>query len=477
MAKAKKVAASVPVDGPWAIPDGWRWEALGGLGKWTGGGTPSKARADFWNGGTIPWVSPKDMKRPLLDSSEDMITADAVVGSSAKMVNRGSVLCVMRSGILRHTFPVAVNLIDVTLNQDMRALTPRADVNPRYLAYYLELSGQTVLDTASKGGTTVNSIEVTRFDRHPVPIPGLDSQRLIVARIDELLAEIGDGEAALRRARDDLGTWRKALLKAAVTGELTSDWRAANPPTETGADLLARILVERRKRWDTVTRTDRKGYAAPAGPNVGKLPEIPASWAWSNIDQLATRVTKGSSPGWQGFEYQPQGILFVRSQNVGWGRLLLGERVYVDKRFNEVESKAVLKPGDVLLNIVGASIGRACKASVVVDGANTNQAVAGIRPVSEALSDWLVAWLVSPAGQAAVFKNVVETARANLSLEQVRAIPVPLPPPGEIQTALAAYHDAIDAHALAVDDVTSQLGLSKTLRQSVLAAAFRGELA
>ena len=67
-----------------------------------------------------------------------------------------------------------------------------------------------------------------------------------MARIDELFAEIAEGEAALERARQGLDTWRRALLKAAVTGELTRDWREANRPTETGADLLARILAPRR---------------------------------------------------------------------------------------------------------------------------------------------------------------------------------------------------------------------------------------
>ncbi len=74
----------------------------------------------------------------------------------------------------------------------------------------------------------------------PIPLRS-NVQRSIVARIDELFTDLDDGEAALARARTDLGTWRKALLKAAVTGELTADWRTANPPTETGADLLARI--------------------------------------------------------------------------------------------------------------------------------------------------------------------------------------------------------------------------------------------
>src|SRR3977135_1293471 len=89
--------------GPWALPEGWCWTPLGDLGTWMGGGTPSKANAAFWSNGTVPWVSPKDMKVAVIGETEDKITADAVEGSSAKYVPEGSVLMVMRSGILRHS--------------------------------------------------------------------------------------------------------------------------------------------------------------------------------------------------------------------------------------------------------------------------------------------------------------------------------------------------------------------------------------
>ena len=111
-------------EGPWRLPEGWVWTRLGGLGSWTGGGTPSKSNPDYWRGGSIPWVSPKDMKSDVIGETEDSITEDAVAGSATKYVPAGSVLMVMRSGILRHTFPVAINDRTVTVNQDLRALTP-----------------------------------------------------------------------------------------------------------------------------------------------------------------------------------------------------------------------------------------------------------------------------------------------------------------------------------------------------------------
>src|SRR5437868_13866969 len=106
------------------LPHGWIWVPLGQLGSWMGGGTPSKSVAAYWANGSIPWVSPKDMKAEIIQDSEDHITEAAVASSATKFVPTGSVLMVMRSGILRHTFPVAVNADRVTVNQDLRALVP-----------------------------------------------------------------------------------------------------------------------------------------------------------------------------------------------------------------------------------------------------------------------------------------------------------------------------------------------------------------
>lgn len=128
--------SDVGVKGPWALPEGWCWATLGELGSWIGGGTPSKANQGFWTNGTIPWVSPKDMKVAVIGVTEDLITPEAVEGSSTKYVAAGSILMVMRSGILRHSFPVAIPDRTVTLKQDLRALTPRSGIVPSYVAGY-----------------------------------------------------------------------------------------------------------------------------------------------------------------------------------------------------------------------------------------------------------------------------------------------------------------------------------------------------
>lgn len=106
------------------LPRGWLSVPLSSLGRWSGGGTPSKAQASFWKDGFLPWVSPKDMKVERIHDSEDHITEEAVRRSATKLIPSGSVLFVTRSGILAHTFPVAVTTVEVTVNQDLKAVTP-----------------------------------------------------------------------------------------------------------------------------------------------------------------------------------------------------------------------------------------------------------------------------------------------------------------------------------------------------------------
>ena len=111
-------------DPPFDIPTRWTWARLHTLGKLKGGGTPSKARDDFWNG-SIPWVSPKGMKVDYLSDAQLSITEAAIAHSAANLIEPDSVLFVVRGMILAHSFPIAVTRVPLAINQDMKALVPK----------------------------------------------------------------------------------------------------------------------------------------------------------------------------------------------------------------------------------------------------------------------------------------------------------------------------------------------------------------
>jgi type I restriction enzyme, S subunit len=468
---AKRAAVDVgPVEGPWDLPDGWRWERLGDLGKWFGGGTPSKQQPEFWTEGDIPWVSPKDMKRFELDDTQDHITSAGIAGSAAKLVPAQSVVCVMRSGILKHSFPVAIINRPMTLNQDMRAVRPDDCLQPRYLAYFLKSAAQSILHECSKDGTTVDSIEASRLMETPVPLPGENVQRQIVARIDALFAEIDEGEAALAAARSGVETYRKALLKAAVTGELTADWRAANPPQESGEQLLQRILTDRRTRWHADPKNARKTSVEPSGPDTDGLPELPDGWVWASVGQLGDVVTGGTPPASDKSAFDGLTPFFTPTDlNAGYG-------LNSSTRTISESALARLRPipaNSVLVTCIGATIGKTGLTQVA--GA-TNQQINAICGCSPEVADFLFAYFYGPVGRGLVVSNASATTLPILNKGDFSQLAVPLPPFAElieINRILAKSRADEPERTEMIEEANEA---ASTLRQSILAAAFRGEL-
>lgn len=194
------------------LPKGWTTTSLAELGEWVGGGTPSKAVRAYWENGSIPWVSPKDMKRRVVRDSEDHITLTAVQRSATHLVPAGAVLVVTRSGILRHTLPVAVAGVPVAINQDLKALIPYGTVVPAYVAWYLRLQEQQILRECSKDGTTVQSVETNRLLNFPIPLAPTTEQERVVESIEEQFVHIDAGLDLLCGADSKLQPFGDSLL-------------------------------------------------------------------------------------------------------------------------------------------------------------------------------------------------------------------------------------------------------------------------
>jgi len=163
---------------------------LGELCKGQSGSTPSKKVLAFWRNGDVPWVSPKDMKAREIKDAIDHITRKAVEERRAPMVPEGSILFVVRSGILQRLVPVAVTRESVSINQDMRAFTPRrGDALPDFLLAYFEAKQERLLRLV-KWSTTVQSINKEELESFPVPLPPIEIQQKIVSAVNEFQAKI-----------------------------------------------------------------------------------------------------------------------------------------------------------------------------------------------------------------------------------------------------------------------------------------------
>ena len=156
------------------------------LADFKGGGTPSKKNKDFW-GGDIPWVSPKDMKWTFINNSQDKITSIAIEESSTKLIKSGAVISVVRSGILKNTWPLAINTVDVTLNQDMKALICSEKINNYFLLYYLKNYSRKILGTVR--GTTADNISTKVFKNIPIKLPELEKQLVFMRIVKAIMKE------------------------------------------------------------------------------------------------------------------------------------------------------------------------------------------------------------------------------------------------------------------------------------------------
>lgn len=185
------------------------------LGEWSGGNTPSKANAAYWTAGTIHWISPKDMKVDEITMSEDRISESALKEGRVTLVPEGSVLVVTRSGILSHTLPVAVTKIPLTINQDLKALTPKPGVLPRYVAHALRGASHRILKQCSKHGTTVPSIETNALLNFEIPLVDLGEQHSIVAEVEKQFSRLDEAVANLKAAID-----RAEMLRASILSNL-----------------------------------------------------------------------------------------------------------------------------------------------------------------------------------------------------------------------------------------------------------------
>lgn len=374
---------------------------------------------------------------------------------------------------------------------EFHVLRPNDEIDSKYLYYYVstkQFRGEA--ERHMTGAVGQRRVPAPYLKDCLIPVAPPKQQQRIVAEIEKQFSRLDEAVANLKRVKANLKRYKATVLKAAVEGKLTEEWRKAHPDVEPASKLLDRILAERRAKWEEaeLAKMEAKGkapkndkwkakYKEPATPDASDLPELAAGWVWTNFDQVTERVTKGSSPNWQGFEYSEKGIPFVRSQNVGWGVTDLSDVAFLPQEFNEKEKKSILREGDVLLNIVGASIGRAAIAPSTVEGGNVNQAVAVIRLLGPDVSnEFVLLYLLSTQTQRRIHAEKVDVARANFSLEDIREMPLALPPRGE-QDRIATE---VERHLSLVREIESQVDRNRKraerLRQSILTAAFAGRL-
>lgn len=443
---ATKPEDDITTDGPWALPPGWCWTRLGDV---------------------LPIAYGKALPdRDRTGSGEFAVFGSSgPVGSHDKYIAPPHSIMVGRKGSAGSVFYSE----KPTWPIDTAYFTSgSATIDIRYGYWFLWFRKLGRLDQS----TAIPSLSRDIYDVQPIPLAPLAEQRRIVARVEALFAEIDEGEAALAAARKGLETFRRALLKAAVTGELTKDWRAANPVAETGHDLLARIAKGRASQGD---RARRVADAAPLDTSI--LPGLPSGWDWATLGGIAESVRNGTSVAPRAALNQHE---ILRISAVRPLRIDEAQIRFLDDDQAKAAAAATVEAGDLLFTRYNGS------ADLVGVGAIYRgrkrfypDKIIRVRlePLLSMLAEFVELAVNTGASRKHIAANIKTTAgQQGLSGESLKATPVPIPLPAEADEIVRRVSDALSACADTLALLDAEAADAARLRQSILKAAFEGRL-
>lgn len=356
---------------------------------------------------------------------------------------------------------------------------------------------QTAID-GMKTGISDSGLNLThgRFFRLKVPVAPLQEQKRIVAKIEELFSDLDAGVAALLRAKGNLKRYRAAVLKAAVEGRLTAAWRAEQAvrakrdkttAAEPAPELLARILRERRQKWeaDQLAKFAAAGkeppknwqakYVEPTPPDTTGLPELPDGWCWASAEQLSdeTRaitygVVKLGDP-------VVDGVPTLRSSNVRNLRLDLDEVKQISRSIAAQYKRTFLEGGELLFTVRG-TLGGIVVAPDGCRGWNVSREVAVLAPVDRRISDVTAIFIASGPIQNWLSRNTRGIAYTGVNIETLKELPLPLSPLLESNEIVSVVEERLSQIDAAETAIEHGLQRAARLRQSILKQAFEGKL-
>ena len=364
-------------------------------------------------------------------------------------------------------------------------------MKPWLLGFLRSADGRTQIELLASGNQdSMRNIGQERIGQIHLPLPPRAEQTRIVAKLEELLSDLDAGVAELQAAQKKLAQYRQSLLKAAVEGALTAAWRAQHQPTETGAQLLQRILQERRARWEarqlakfaeqgkTPPKDWQKKYPEPVQPDTTDLPELPQGWVWASLDQLALDSSYGTSVK---CGYESQGASVLRIPNVIARKLVLDDLKFASQPL-DLHKSEYLAPGDILVVRTNGSVSLVGRAAEVTEPLPGDFYFASyllrVRCLeTSVVHRWVSALLASRQGRSWIESRAASSAgQHNLSLSTLLTIPIPLPPIVEQAEAM----NALEAVLLSVSEqeqfLDKSLQQSTAQRQNILRAAFSGQL-
>lgn len=451
------------------LPAGWVWTTIGEVAETMSGGTPSRKRPEYF-GGDVAWVKSGELRDGVVVDVEETISVEGLRDSSAKVFPRDTALVALYGATVGKT---AILGIDAATNQAVCAIFPRnGSFIPKYMTYWLR-SQRDELVSLSAGGAQPN-ISQGIVKAFPFPLAPLPEQHRIVAEIETQFTRLDAGVAALKRVQAKLRRYKAAVLKAACEGRLMPTEaelaRVEGRSYESGTALLARILAERRARWQQANPGKR--YVEPKGVDGVGLADLPEGWVWASLEELSTHIVDclHSTP-----KFVEQGKLCVDTNCIEPGRIVFDRARYVDEHtFQDRIRRLSPQVGDVLFSREG-TIGTAL---VVPENVELclGQRMMMFRPCAGITSDYFMYAMLSQRFEEQWKPKVVGTTAPHVNIGDLRVMGLPMPPLAEQHRIVAEVERRLSVAQEVESTVAASLKRAERLRQSILKRAFEGRL-
>lgn len=474
----------------WGIPKNWAWTVISALGEVVAGGTPSSKEPKYW-GGNINWISPADLTgytKKTISKGKKSITEEGLKNSSAKVMPAGSVHFSSRAPVGY----VVISAKPIATNQGFKSLVPEQGIFNEYVYFYLKASKQLAEKRAS--GTTFLELSGKAFGLLPIPLPPLNEQKRIVAKIEELFSELDNGIAALKTAREQLKVYRQAVLKHAFEGNLTEKWREENKDKlESPEQLLARIQQEREARYQQQLEEWKTAVLAwEANGKEGKKPgkpkeftkqgeigagseigfDIPETWKSMLMGHVFS-VHVGATPSRKKNEFWNGDIFWVSSGEVAFCEIYKTVETITTEGY-ENASTEIHQDGTVLLAMIGEGKTRGQAAILRVPAAH-NQNTAAIRVSEVGLPPEYIYYFFQYQYEQTRRVGSGNNQKA-LNKNRVASIQFPLCSVEEQMAVVQALSEKLSFVENLDNELNVQLAKAETLRQSILKKAFSGQL-
>jgi type I restriction enzyme S subunit len=461
-----------------ALPKGWKVVQLGDvLEDVVGGGTPSRNVERYWNG-DIPWITVKDMRTRRPEQIQEHITQAGVDECATNIIPADTVITATRVGlgkVVRVPYPAAIN-------QDLKALIVGPDLDKSYLEWWI-IANADYIDSIGSG-TTVKGIRLNQLRELKLPLGPLPQQRRIVEAIELQLGRLDAAVARLHAAKARLKRYKQAVLKAAVEGRLTEEWREKNPDIEPATKLIERLAVLRRAEWERQKKAGERRsmlQSESAEEQVQIEIDLPDTWTWATPEEIASAEPYSIGIGPFGSnlkvsDYTDAGVPLIFIRHITSENFDLGLKYTSERKYKELIAH-VAKPLDVLVAKMGDPPGDA-----TIYPADRPPGVMTADCIKLRVWDPLISrQYVMHCIRSYVVKQqlgliTMGVAQKKISTGRFKTLLFPMPPMEEQYAIADILADRFERCRVTEKMIDAQLEQSTRLRQAVLKRAFEGRL-